>query len=203
MEQSTFSILFFTILVFAMTPGPGTIALLSISTTRNFLSSMTFSVGLIIGDLSYLSLVVFSIDVLAQRIEPLIGIVRFFGAVYLMYLGYSHWISGAINLGDFKSNSSNKKYFIAGFVISGTNPKVMIFYLSVLPLMIDLTKVKLSYALQIILTVVWGLLTGLVVISLLGKQLKCIINSPNNSAQLVNRISGTVMFLVGVSLFFL
>jgi len=184
-----------------MTPGPGTLALLSISTTRNFLSSMTFSVGLIIGDLSYLSLVVFSIDVLAQRIEPLIGIVRFFGAVYLMYLGYSHWISGAINLGDFKSNSSNKKYFIAGFVISGTNPKVMIFYLSVLPLIIDLTKVKLSYALQIILTVAWGLLTGLVVISLLGKQLKRIINSPN-SAQLVNRISGTVMFLVGVSLFF-
>ena len=149
-----------------------------------------------------MSLVVFSIDVLAQRIEPLIGIVRFFGAVYLMYLGYSHWISGAINLGDFKSNSSNKKYFIAGFVISGTNPKVMIFYLSVLPLMIDLTKVKLSYALQIILTVSLGLLTGLVVISLLGKQLKRIINSPN-SAQLVNRISGTVMFLVGVSLFFL
>jgi threonine/homoserine/homoserine lactone efflux protein len=184
-----------------MTPGPGTLALLSISTTRNFLSSMTFSVGLIIGDLSYLSLVVFSIDVLAQRIEPLIGIVRFFGAVYLMYLGYSHWTSGAINLGDFKSNSSNKKYFIAGFVISGTNPKVMIFYLSVLPLMIDLTKVKLSYALQIILTVAWGLLTGLVVISLLGKQLKRIINSPS-SAQLVNRISGTVMFLVGVSLFF-
>ena len=202
MEQSTFSIIFFTSLVFAMTPGPGTLALLSISTTRNFLSSMTFSVGLIIGDLSYLSLVVFSIDVLAQRIEPLIGIVRFFGAVYIMYLGYSHWISGAINLGDFKSNSSNKKYFIAGFVISGTNPKVMIFYLSVLPLMIDLTKAKLSYALQIILTVAWGLLTGLVVISLLGKQLKRIINSPN-SAQLVNRISGTVMFLVGVSLFFL
>ena len=78
----------------------------------------------------------------------------------------------------------------------------MIFYLSVLPLMIDLTKVKLSYALQIILTVSLGLLTGLVVISLLGKQLKRIINSPN-SAKLVNRISGTVMFLVGVSLVFL
>ncbi len=202
MEQSTFTILFFTILVFAITPGPGTLALLSISTTRNFLSSITFSVGLIIGDLSYLSLVVFSIDILAEWIEPLIGIVRFFGAAYLMYLGYSQWTSGVIKLGDFKSNSLNKKDFIAGFVISGTNPKVMIFYLSVLPVLIDLTQVKLSYALQIILTVSLGLLTGLVVISLLGKQLKRIINSPN-SAQLVNRISGTVMFLVGVSLVFL
>ncbi|HJP12525.1 MAG TPA: LysE family translocator [Gammaproteobacteria bacterium] len=202
MEQSTFTILLFTILVFAMTPGPGTLALLSISTTRDFLSSMTFSVGLIIGDLSYLSLVVFSIDVLAEQIAPLIGIVRFFGAAYLMYLGYSQWTSGVIKLGDFKSNSSNKKDFIAGFVISGTNPKVMIFYLSVLPVVIDLTQVKLSYALQIILTVALGLLTGLVVISLLGKQLKRIINSPN-SAQLVNRISGTILFLVGVSLVFL
>jgi threonine/homoserine/homoserine lactone efflux protein len=71
-----------------------------------------------------------------------------------------------------------------------------------LPVLIDLTQVKLSYALQIILTVSLGLLTGLVVISLLGKQLKRIINSPN-SAKLVNRISGTVMFLVGVSLVFL
>ena len=78
----------------------------------------------------------------------------------------------------------------------------MIFYLSVLPVVIDLTQVKLSYALQIILTVALGLLTGLVVISLLGKQLKRIINSPN-SAQLVNRISGTILFLVGVSLVFL
>jgi threonine/homoserine/homoserine lactone efflux protein len=202
MEQSTFTILFFTILVFAITPGPGTLALLSISTTRNFLSSITFSVGLIIGDLSYLSLVVFSIDILAEWIEPLIGIVRFFGAAYLMYLGYSQWTSGPIKLGDCKSNNSNKKDFIAGFVISGTNPKVMIFYISVLPVLIDLTQVKLSYALQIILTVSLGLLTGLVVISLLGKQLKRIINSPN-SAKLVNRISGTVMFLVGVSLVFL
>jgi threonine/homoserine/homoserine lactone efflux protein len=78
----------------------------------------------------------------------------------------------------------------------------MIFYLSVLPVLIDLTQVELSYALQIILTVALGLLTGLVVISLLGKQLKRIINSPR-AAQRVNRISGTVMFFVGVSLVFL
>tara|TARA_B100000953_G_scaffold106799_1_gene87517 strand:+ start:282 stop:890 length:609 start_codon:yes stop_codon:yes gene_type:complete len=202
MEQSTFTILFFTILVFVMTPGPGTLALLSISTSRGFLSSMMYSVGAILGDLMYLSLIVFSIDVLAERIEPLIGIVRFFGAAYLMYLGYSQWTSGAINLSEFQSNSSSRKDFIAGFVISGTNPKVMIFYLSVLPVLIDLTQVKLSYALQIILTVALGLLTGLVVISLLGKQLKRIINSPR-AAQRVSRISGTVMFFVGVSLVFL
>ena len=202
MELSIFSILFFTILFFAITPGPGTLALLSISTTRNFLSAMTFSVGLILGDLLYLSLIVFSIDVFAQQIEPLIGIVCFFGAAYLMYLGYSQWTFGKIKLGEFKPNSSNKKDLITGFVISGTNPKVMIFYLSVLPVLIDLTQVKFSYALQIILTVALGLLTGLVFISLLGKQLKRIINSPS-SAQRVNRISGTVMFLVGVSLVFL
>jgi len=42
MELNIFIILAFKIFIFSITPGPGTLALLSISTSRGFVSAMFF-----------------------------------------------------------------------------------------------------------------------------------------------------------------
>ena len=77
----------------------------------------------------------------------------------------------------------------------------MIFYISVLPSVIELTEVSVFYGVQIISTVGLAVMTGLVVISLLGKQLKSLISTPG-MAKRVNRICGTMMIAVGLTLVF-
>jgi len=68
MEISIFLVLGFTLFIFAVTPGPGTLALLSISTSRGLASAIFFSLGMTLGDLSYLTIVIFSLNALADLI---------------------------------------------------------------------------------------------------------------------------------------
>jgi threonine/homoserine/homoserine lactone efflux protein len=201
MELSVFIILFITAWVFAVTPGPGTLALLSISTSRGFEPSMYYSVGAVLGDTMYLTLVIFSLDAMAEYIAPVMEFIRYFGAAYLIYLGVSQWLSGGISLEGKAVKLSNSRELATGFLVSGTNPKVMIFYISVLPSVIELTEVSVFYGVQIISTVGLAVMTGLVVISLLGKQLKSLISTPG-MAKRVNRICGTMMIAVGLTLVF-
>ena len=201
MELSVFVILFITAWVFAVTPGPGTLALLSISTSRGFQPSMFFSAGCTLGDMMYLTLVIFSLDVMAEYISPLMSVVRYFGAAYLVYLGISQWRSGDINLQGPALKLSNTRELLTGFLVSGTNPKVMIFYISVLPAVIELTNVDFFFGAQIVLTVGFGVIAGMTAIALLGEQLKRLIKTPG-MAKRVNHICGTVMIGVGITLVF-
>jgi len=200
-ELSVFVILFITAWVFAVTPGPGTLALLSISTSRGFQPSMFFSAGCTLGDMMYLTLVIFSLDAMAEYISPLMSVERYFGAAYLVYLGISQWRSGDINLQGPALKLSNTRELLTGFLVSGTNPKVMIFYISVLPAVIELTNVDFFFGAQIVLTVGFGVIAGMTAIALLGEQLKRLIKTPG-MAKRVNHICGTVMIGVGITLVF-
>jgi threonine/homoserine/homoserine lactone efflux protein len=99
------------------------------------------------------------------------------------------------------SAQSHLRELLSGFLLAGTNPKVMIFYLLVLPSLIDLNQVSLSYGLKIVATVAISLLLGLVVIGVLGKKLRQLIRSQKMALR-VNRIFGVIMIGVGFSLFY-
>ena len=201
MEINIFIVLGFTLFIFAVTPGPGTLALLSISTSRGLASGIFFSVGMTLGDLSYLTIVIFSLNALAELIKPVTNAVQYFGACYLFYLGYSQWRAGKFNMDNNVSAQSHLRELLSGFLLAGTNPKVMIFYLLVLPSLIDLNQVSLSYGLKIVATVAISLLLGLVVIGVLGKKLRQLIRSQKMALR-VNRIFGVIMIGVGFSLFY-
>ena len=201
MEINIFIVLGFTLFVFAVTPGPGTLALLSISTSRGLASGIFFSVGMTLGDLSYLTIVIFSLNALADLIKPVTNAIQYFGACYLFYLGYSQWRAGKFNMDNNVSAQSHLRELLSGFLLAGTNPKVMIFYLLVLPSLIDLNQVSLSYGLKIVATVAISLLLGLVVIGVLGKKLRQLIRSQKMALR-VNRIFGVIMIGVGFSLFY-
>lgn len=201
MEINIFIVLGFTLFIFAVTPGPGTLALLSISTSRGLASGIFFSVGMTLGDLSYLTIVIFSLNALADLIKPVTNVVQYFGACYLFYLGYSQWRAGKFNMDNNVSAQSHLRELLSGFLLAGTNPKVMIFYLLVLPSLIDLNQVSLSYGLKIVATVAISLLLGLVVIGVLGKKLRQLIRSQKMALR-VNRIFGVIMIGVGFSLFY-
>jgi len=201
MEINIFLVLGFTLFVFAVTPGPGTLALLSISTSKGLASAIFFSIGMTLGDLSYLTIVIFSLNALADLITPVTTAVQYFGACYLFYLGYSQWTAGKFSMDNEVSAQSHLKELLTGFLLAGTNPKVMIFYLSVLPSLIDLNQVSIAYGLKIVATVAISLLLGLVFIGVLGKKLRQLISSQKMALR-VNRIFGTVMIGVGLSLFY-
>jgi threonine/homoserine/homoserine lactone efflux protein len=201
MDISTIISLFIFTAIFGATPGPGSLAILSVSVSKGFKPAFYLSIGEVVGDIIYLSLVVFSMELFVDEITPIIEWVKIFGAAYLIYLGYSQFVAGGINIngGNIKST---KNLLFSGFLIGGTNPKVIVFHISFLPAFIDLSTLTVATSIEVIIVAFLGVLFGLNIINMLGKPLKKLISN-KTSAKLVNQISGVVMGLVGVALIFL
>ena len=186
--------------IFGISPGPGTLAALSISTTRGLRSGLILSAGEAVGDVTYLTLAILSLGYLAQILEPAIIVVRWLGAGYLIYLGISQFRLASLNINSNTPSSKNLiRLFFMGFLIGGTNPKVILFYLSFIPLFIDLSNIDLTTGLQIASTVYVSVFASLVVVCIAGNQIKSWINKPR-SIKILNRITGTMMIFVGLLL---
>ena len=186
--------------IFGISPGPGTLAALSISTTRGLRSGLILSAGEAVGDVTYLTLAILSLGYLAQILEPAMIVVRWLGAGYLIYLGISQFRLASLNINSNTPSSKNLiRLFFMGFLIGGTNPKVILFYLSFIPLFIDLSNIDLTTGLQIASTVYISVFASLVVVCIAGNQIKSWINKPR-SIKILNRITGTMMIFVGLLL---
>ena len=186
--------------IFGISPGPGTLAALSISTTRGLRSGLILSAGEAVGDITYLTLAILSLGYLAQILEPVMIAVRWLGAGYLIYLGISQFRLISININSNTPSSKNLiRLFFMGFLIGGTNPKVILFYLSFIPLFIDLSNIELTTGLKIASTVYVSVFASLVVVCIAGNQIKSWISKPR-SIKILNRITGTMMIFVGLLL---
>lgn len=200
MDLATLLSLAMAAFIFGISPGPGTLAALSVSTTQGLRSGLILSAGEAVGDVVYLSMAILSLGYLSQYLEPVMMIVRWIGAGYLIYLGISQFRLKTLNLSSETPNSNNQmKQFFMGFLIGGTNPKVILFYLSFIPLFLDLSNIDLNTGLQIIFTVYFSVFASLVVVCTAGNQIKSWVTKPKSTI-LLNKITGIVMIGVGLLL---
>lgn len=189
---------FIAIFIFGITPGPGIFALLARSLNRGVHSCWGLSLGMTISDIIYLVLACFGLAAIASQWSDLFMIIRIVGGLYLIYLGYKMWTSKPTL--DIDTAPIGKKDFwhgvFQGFLISASNPKVILFYLAFLPSFMDLTTLSLQdIGLAAVLTF-FGLMLGLMLVSLLADQLRQSLKS-NNAMLWINRVAGSIMMLAG------
>ncbi len=199
MDFAQFIALFLIAFVFVITPGPGTLAVFAKSMSQGFVPAFYLSVGLALGDLIYLSIVIFSLDLFAEFVMPMMDYVRVLGGAYLIYLGINAWNSHKVKLSTKSTHKSNIAELSTGLLVSLVNPKVMIFYIAILPAFIDLSNVDFIYAVEILATVGIGLMVGISLINATVSRIKCAFEKPNID-QLINQIVGVVMILAGTLL---
>ena len=185
-------------LVFVLSPGPANLAVLATSARSGFRAGFLMALGEVIGAVLYLLIALFSLGAMASVLAPVMVYVKLAGAMYLIYLGYKQFTSKDVSLEDPQAERSAFKQILAGFLINGTNAKLVVFYLSFLPLFVDLKMLTPMIGGQIVLTVGLTLLAGISVVCLLGQQLRRLLKRPA-IARRVNRITGAVIIGVGVS----
>ena len=186
--------------IFGITPGPGTLAVLSVSTSQGFKSGVFLGAGEAMGDIMYLTIAILSLGYLNEFFDPAMKAVRWIGAGYIMYLGISQIRLKKLNIKDKHQVNSSIKIFLVGFLIGGTNPKVIVFYLSFIPLFIDLSALNLLTGIQLVITIYLSVFFACFVVCLSGNQLRNMLESPIYVRRL-NIITGSIMFLVGIFLF--
>lgn len=139
-------------------PGPGIAAVVGRALGSGFQKSLPMLMGIILGDIVYLTLAIGGLAVIATSFASVFFIVKIGGACYLLYLAYLFWVHG-IKPTEVKKGTGKREgiaTFLAGFAVTMANPKTIIFYIALLPSVIDIASVTLNayFALAAITAVV-------------------------------------------------
>ncbi|SEN45600.1 Threonine/homoserine/homoserine lactone efflux protein [Methylobacterium sp. UNC300MFChir4.1] len=128
--------------VAAAIPGPGVVALVARALGAGFGAAMAFSLGLILGDLTYLAAAIFGLSLIAEALGAVFVVVRYGASLYLAYLAFRLWrAAGAAARVEGESRDRPWTSFVAGLTITLGNPKTIVFYLAILPTLVDLRGV--------------------------------------------------------------
>jgi len=140
----------------AAIPGPGIAAGVGKALGSGFRPAFFYMNGLILGDLTYLTFAVLGLAAIADMFGEVFIVVRMAGAAYLAWLAWHFWRAGIDpEAVDARRGSGFWPSFLSGFTITLGNPKTIIFYMALLPTVVDLHSVTVgSYGVLAALTVV-------------------------------------------------
>jgi len=125
--------------VLAFTPGPDNIFVLVTSLGQGFKDSVKFILGLCTGIILHTFLIVIGISTLVSQSQYGLLVLKIFAVVYLLYLSYLTYIHRHDGI-DLKQNKSVANYYLRGFVMNITNPKVLMFFLAFFPQFANLNQ---------------------------------------------------------------
>jgi len=192
MTQFAFFSFAMILLVAVISPGPAVAAIIARVMARGTSGIVPFCAGLVLGDLIWLCCAMFGLAALAALFQPVFLIVKYCGAAYLLYLAWKLWRDAGAPLAAEPVRGQGRQLFGAALLLSMGNPKVMLFYLALLPTLIDLTQLTstdMAELAAIVALVVSVVLTGYV---LLAAQARRLFTSPR-AVQAVNRTAGVAM----------
>jgi len=192
---------FLAIFIFGITPGPGVFALLARALTSGARACFFLALGMTISDILYLIFACLGLAAIATHWGEVFTVIRWAGAAYLIYLGVSMWrapVSDGIEPIS-AVRVSHRASFIQGFLISASNPKVILFYIAFLPTFMDLSALSHGdIALAAVLTL-FGLMLGLMMISVGAARARRLFRS-RKAVRRLNRGAGSIMVGAGVFL---
>jgi threonine/homoserine/homoserine lactone efflux protein len=182
------------LLVAAASPGPGIAALVARVLARGRTGAIAFTAGLAIGDVIWLAAAVAGLSALAQTFAGVLIVVKYAGAGYLLFIAWKLWTTPVATSGELPSARAERpsRLFAAGLAVTLGNPKVIVFYLALVPNLIDVTAItvlgfaELAAVCLLVLALVFGAYIGL---SLRARRLFA---SPR-ALRRVNKVTGAVM----------
>lgn len=189
---------FLAILVFSVTPGPGVFAILARALHRGTWACFTLALGMALSDVVYLVLACYGLAALAEHYGLLFHVIRVAGAAYLIYLAYRMWTADPTPLENTPPDRGEQlKGLGQGFLISASNPKVILFYIAFLPTFMDLTALSGEDVVLASTLALVGLMIGLMAIAAAASWARRFFRSAESMRGL-NRVAGGIMASAGV-----
>jgi len=155
MDPAALAIFAAALFVAAAAPGPTTTTLVARVLARGTAGALAFVVGLSVGEVIWLTAAVLGLALIAKTFALAFMALKYVGALYLAYLAWRMWASAS----DAPEESTPKaerplRLFVAAISLTLGNPKIMVFYLALLPNLIALERVTaLGYVELVAVTV--------------------------------------------------
>ena len=181
-------------------PGPTVSLIIANSLKSGMRAGILNVIGTQFGLIILILLLALGFKAISPFLEGIINVVRVFGAIYLMTLGYLSFTSKSLTDNSKKIKKFDKKYILQGLIVILSNPKAFLFLGAFIPQFIDINQPIGSQIIYfgILFMIVGAIFDGMYAV-VFGKFREIIINKYIN---ILNKLGGTLLFFVGLWLLF-
>lgn len=145
MTLSSALTLFLTMALLALIPGPGVLVVAGRAASAGLRHGFSVTVGIVAGDFVFIIFALLGLAALADVMGSFFFVVKYLGAAYLLWLGLNIALSkpGMADIQKIKT-PSHLASVTAGLVTTLSNPKAILFYVSIFPSLLDLGQIGLA-----------------------------------------------------------
>lgn len=156
--------------VSALSPGPEIAAVVSRSLSGSLRTTLPLALGLIIGKLLMLSAAVLGLSAMITVLSPAMTVLKYLGVAYLLWLGLKKWRSaGQILDTSISEQSPGVPQVWLGLTLTLSNPIAIMFYLALLPGIVNTVELSSDVYVRLCLIVVGVMLLVVSSYALLGQ----------------------------------
>ncbi|MBL8905038.1 MAG: LysE family translocator [Rhizobiales bacterium] len=181
------------LLVAAGSPGPSIAALVARVISRGYRSVLPFLAAMWVGEAIWLCLAASGASYIAQSFHTVFVILKYLGVAYLLYLAWKMWTAPAVvKEGDLPAEDRPWRLFATGLAITLGNPKIMVFYLALLPSLIDLSGITVLGIAELVAVMMLVLIAVDLAWVIAAAQARRWLRS-SRAMRIANRVSATAM----------
>lgn len=181
-------------------PGPAIAAIVARGLSRGSRGSIPFIAGFVVGDLVWFAVAALGLAIVAQTFTLLFTIIKFGGCAYLLYVAWKIWTAPvkSIDVEQGERGSEGWPAFAGSFALTLGNPKVAVFFLSVMPLVVDMSGLSALVFVELALVIVLVIAPVLSAYALLAIRARRLLRS-EKALRAVNRTTAVTMAGVAVA----
>lgn len=190
-------------IILALIPGTDTIFILGQSISNSKKSGIFSAFGICTGLLVHTFLSAFGLSLILKNSITAFNLVKFMGAMYLIYMGIKNIRSKEnllVSKGKIKRENLKKDFF-QGMLTNILNPKVALFFLAFLPQFIDNSN-EYGAIPFILLGLTSFVISSIWYISLsnFASYVAKFLKKNENFGRYVNKVSGSIFIILGLNL---
>jgi threonine/homoserine/homoserine lactone efflux protein len=193
MSLSALLIFALALTVAAGSPGPSIAALVARVLTNGMRDVLPFLAAMWLGEAVWLGFAVAGLAVVAHSFATAFAVVKYLGAAYLAFLAWKMWTAPvAFDAGSLPRGQRPWRMFLAGMLVTLGNPKIMVFYLALVPTIIDLDRVGVAAWAELTATMFTVLVTVDLAWAMLADRVRALLTS-RRAMRAANRTSAAMM----------
>jgi threonine/homoserine/homoserine lactone efflux protein len=124
-------------------PGPGLAAVVARGLAQGTQGAVPFIAGFVVGDLIWLTVAATGLALIAQTFEQVFTLIKYAGCAYLLYVAWTIWYA-PVAAGDVAAqprSTTPVADFLGSLTLTLGNPKVIVFFMSLMPLVVDMNAI--------------------------------------------------------------
>jgi threonine/homoserine/homoserine lactone efflux protein len=178
--------------VSALTPGPDTMTIFSRALSGGRFAAVPYTFGVVLAKLTLLTLVVLGLAAIAKSFGAFFVILKYAGAAYLVWAGIKMWRSSGISEARDLAATVSWKDAFTGYALGVSNPNAIVFYVAVLPTVVDVHSLNFAMYLALCSTLTVLMVLIALVYALSADRLRGFMKS-SKARRITNRVAGGAM----------